>query len=140
MTDEIKVGEVLNFNIQNINGSTNALRFRLLPKLTVVFGAGTTAEEEPIEASSPDKAFEIVRKRYPAAHWQRWDEQYAPEIHNGFLFGCAGEHDEGGILSLFFYAEPADVVHEAFRPRGSRVEHTAGIVTWEMVEERQVKQ
>jgi len=123
--NSLSVGAILEFK---------GTRFRLLPTLEIIFGSGTTTEEPPIAASSPDEAYRVVRNRYPEAHWQRWDQQNP--INNGFMFDFAGDDDQDGQISLCFYAEPVDVVHEEFCPRGSNQVHNVGWITWFLAPEK----
>ena len=128
MSKEIGVGQLLHFQGRCL---------RLLPKLEVTFHTGTTIEEPPIEVSSLDDAYRLIRDRYPDACWQRWNEQYDPDPYGGFMFDYwDGKDDRDAQISLSFYAQPADVVHDEFRPSGSPLVYEAGWVRWYMVEEK----
>ncbi len=130
MRSDLSVGQIIKLETTMEGAEHSELKFRLLPRIHVVFGSGSTNEEEPILVPSPDKAYEIIRGRHPNAFWQRWNEQYASEVNSGYLFDFWGEDGRDGLISLIFYHDQVDVIHSAMLPRESKLMFEAGVVNW----------
>jgi hypothetical protein len=106
--------------------------FTLLPRLEVVFGQYPD-NEPPIMVSTLDEAYRVIRQRYPNACTKRWDEE-GDEADGGFMFGLCEDY-KTGVITLSFYVEPTDIVHEAFGngrfPNWKGTE--AGVIEWYMM-------
>lgn len=101
-------------------------RGELLPRLSIIFGGGTTVAELPIEnIRSEYEAFRIVRERFPKAFFEDWLTCYAggPSVNETLEEGIV-------TISMSFYEFDVDLLHDEMLPKGSNLVFTAGQIEW----------